>query len=266
LNRIRLKDGAFLSYRVHGEGLPLLMIHAPCIGAVNFSRQEPLAESYRLILPDLRGHGSSSPAVRPFAISDIATDLRELLDALEISQAVICGYSQGGSIALECLLQFPERFTGAILVSSFSEVNDAYLHSRFFLAQAFAALHGVKWLARSTAMSHLTNPAEQKRWIAHAEQTDSYTLLQLYLAGHRYTCTQRLPRIHQPVLLVYGEEDKTMHAYGKLLVEHLPQAAIRYIPGVKHQVLTKKPEAFHALCHSFLQALPTAGRSPLPVT
>jgi len=255
---VQLSDLATMAYQSIGHGPPLVLIHAPGIGSVNFSCQLPLAKAYRLLIPDLRGHGESSPAREPFTLEKLAADIRAMLDAEHVEQASICGYSQGGSIALECLLAYPERFNGAILVSSFSEVNDLYLHARFFLAEALSSMQGAKWLAHSTAHSHLEDPHEQKRWIVHAEKTDGFSLHQMYLAGHHYSCTDKLHTITSPVMLVYGEDDRAMHSYAHLLHQKLPHAQLHLIPGVKHQVITKTPAAFHKLCDSFLSSLTSA--------
>jgi pimeloyl-ACP methyl ester carboxylesterase len=248
-------DGRRLSYQIGGEGTALLCIHAPGIGSVNFSRQLELTDSCRLILPDLRGHGDSSPAAKPFSLSDVAQELEALIRSLPIERVVLLGYSQGASIALEFCLQFPRLVAGFILVSGFSEVNELYLHTRFYLAQAMASLHGVSLLARSTAASHLDDKREQQRWISHAEKTDVYTLHQLYLGGHRYNCTARLGEIRVPSLLVYGGDDKRMHPYGRLLARHLPAAEEVVIPGVSHQVITKAAHLFNERSRLFLRSL-----------
>lgn len=253
MEQLQLTDGAHLSYQRMGSGTPLLLIHAPGIGSVNFSYQAPLAATCELIIPDLRGHGDSSPFQTPFSLSKVADDLAALISRLGHEQVVLFGYSQGAAIALECLLRYPDLFAGAVLVSGYSEVSDVYLHTRFYLAQAMASLHGVSLLARSTASSHLTDEAEQRRWIAHGEKTDAYTLHHLYIAGHQFHCTNVLSEISQPVLLLYGEQDKPMHRYAALLAKGLPSAELHFIPGVKHQLVTRAWESCNRLTGEFIR-------------
>jgi pimeloyl-ACP methyl ester carboxylesterase len=257
-----LSSGRTIACRTLGQGFPLVCIHAPGIGSVNFSRQYPLADTCRLILPDLPGHGRSSPLRSPFSIADLADQLHELLVLLGHERAVVLGYSQGASIALEWCLRHPDAVAGLILAGGFSEVNELYLHTRFRLAQTVAALHGVSLLARSTASSHLDDRTERRHWMGHARQTDARTLCRLYAAGHRYRCTERLQEIRVPVLLVYGQQDKPMHAYGRLLAEHLPHARLALIPGVKHQVVTRGAGPFNERCREFVQSV---GREPADV-
>jgi pimeloyl-ACP methyl ester carboxylesterase len=77
-----------------------------------------LAESYRLIVPDLVGFGGSS---RPGETPDYRAQARvvhELLDVLKVERATLAGYSWGGQVALEVAIDWPERVEGMILVAS----------------------------------------------------------------------------------------------------------------------------------------------------
>jgi pimeloyl-ACP methyl ester carboxylesterase len=202
-------------------------------------------------MPDLPGHGQSSPRPTPYAIQDLAIDLHDLMHPLGLERPFILGYSQGASIALAYALRFPDEVQGLILVSAFSEVSDFYLHGRFYMAQSMASIHGVPLLARSIASSHTDDPALREEWVAHASLTDTATVKHLYAAGHAYRCTDRLPEIQVPALLVYGERDKRMHPYAQQLSHGLTQAELVIIPGVAHQVVTKAADEFNRLCREF---------------
>jgi pimeloyl-ACP methyl ester carboxylesterase len=214
--------------------------------------QHALADGCQLVVPDLPGHGRSSPLATAFSIHDLAQCLSRLLRTLGLERPILLGYSQGASIALEYALCYPHNVRGLILAGAFSEVNELYLHSRFYLAETMASLHGVGILARSITSSHIEDPTVQEQWIEHASLTDAASLKQLYTAGHAYQCTHRLTEIDAPALLVYGEEDRQMHPYGQLLSAKLRQAELVFIPGVAHQVVTKAAPAFHLLCRDFL--------------
>jgi pimeloyl-ACP methyl ester carboxylesterase len=96
-------------------------------------------------------------------------------------------------------------------------------------------------------------PREKKK--RTGKKTDARTLCRLYAAGHRYRCTERLPEIRVPALLVYGQQDKRMHAYGRLLAERLPHARLVLIPGVTHQVVTRGADACNERCRAFVQSV-----------
>lgn len=248
---ITLPNGDQMTVAISGQGAPLLFLHAPCIGSINFHFQQPLADSYTLLIPDLPGHGQSSPRPAPYSIHDLAQCLHDLMNHLGHERPLLLGYSQGASIALEYALSFPDQVQGLILASAFSEVSDFYLHGRFYMAQTMASIHGVPLLARSIASSHTDDAALKDEWITHSSLTDAATLKHLYSAGHAYHCTQRLPEIHLPTLLVYGEQDKQMHPYAQLLKQGLPHAELTFIPGVSHQVVTKAAAKFNQLCREF---------------
>ncbi|MED4779290.1 alpha/beta hydrolase [Brevibacillus choshinensis] len=248
---LTLSNGEQIACTLLGQGTPLVCIHAPCIGSINFTSQQPLSDSYQLVLPDLPGHGRSSSLAKPFTIHDLTVCLHEIMGLLGHERPILLGYSQGASIALEYALCFPDKVQGLILVSAFSEVSDLYLHSRFYIAEAMASIHGVPLLARSITTSHVENPDMQETWIRHVSLTDADTLKHLYVAGHSYHCTDRLPEIHLPTLLVYGEEDRHMYRYRQLLHQGLPQAKSVIIPGVAHQVVTKASTELNRLCREF---------------
>ncbi|MGO0059624.1 alpha/beta fold hydrolase [Brevibacillus fluminis] len=181
-------------------------------------------------------------------------------------KAIVCGYSQGGPLALECLLASPDLFAGGILVSGFSEVNELYLHTRFYMAEALTALHGIGLLARSIASSHVDDPAIQQEWMAHMESTDSSTLLHLYQAGHAADCTARLSEISSPLLLLCGEEDQRMHPYARFIEKHAPNARTVILSGVNHQIVTKVPDRFHEEVRRFAESRSVdRQRSAVPV-
>lgn len=244
-----------MSFRLAGNGTPLLLIHAPVIGHVNFLMQDALSDQFQLIIPDLPGHGDSSPLRKPVTLSYVAKQLCELLSQNSKQKAIVCGYSLGGPLAFECLFLAPELFAGGIVVSGYSEVNDLYLHTRFYMAEALAALHGVPILARSIASSHVDDPVVHKQWVSHMEKSDPLTMLHLYRAGHAYNCTSRLSEITLPLLLLYGQEDQPMHPYAHQITKHSRHARCVYLPGVKHQIVTKVPEAFHKEITRFAASL-----------
>ena len=110
--------GHRVSYRVAGEGPPILLIH----GIAGRSEQwidvmELLAESNTVIAPDLLGHGRSAKPRGDYSLGSYAAGLRDLMVALDHRKATVVGHSLGGGIALQFAYQFPER-TGRLAVVS----------------------------------------------------------------------------------------------------------------------------------------------------
>lgn len=105
-------NGMELFYRQVGEGTPLLLLH----GFFNSSEQwtpyfDDLSADFRVIVPDMRGHGRSSNPSGQFTHRQVAKDMFALLDALEISTFCAVGYASGGMALLHMATQQPGRIT-----------------------------------------------------------------------------------------------------------------------------------------------------------
>ncbi len=74
-----------------------------------------LAESYRVIALDLRGHGRGMRSVEPFSLEDCADDAAAVLDQLGAARAIVVGYSMGGPVGLLLARRHPERVTALVM-------------------------------------------------------------------------------------------------------------------------------------------------------
>jgi len=100
-----------LHYSVAGEGTPVVLLHGfPLSGAIWHEQQRRLKDRCRVIVPDLRGHGSSPAPRGVYDMDLLARDVLALLDALQVAKAVIMGHSMGGYITLAAWRLAPERF------------------------------------------------------------------------------------------------------------------------------------------------------------
>ena len=112
-------NGLQLYFEVHGTGEPLLLLHG--FSGVSQDWKASLHEwgdSFRLIVPDLRGHGRSSTLVKPFRHEEAAGDLFTLLDQLGISAFKGVGISCGGNVLLHMATRQPQRVKAMVLVSA----------------------------------------------------------------------------------------------------------------------------------------------------
>src|SRR5688572_26745050 len=102
-----------------GSGPPLLLI--PGLGRTcqMWEQVAPeLAESFSLIMPDNRGMGRSVSRRAPRVLADLAVDMIELLDALQLDRAHVMGISLGGMIAQWLAVEHPARVDKLVLVST----------------------------------------------------------------------------------------------------------------------------------------------------
>jgi pimeloyl-ACP methyl ester carboxylesterase len=107
------------TYRVVGSGPTVVLIH----GMINSSRHWEevalrLAESHRVVVPDLIGHGDSATPRGDYSLGAHAATIRDLLTTIGVERATIVGHSLGGGVAMQFFYQFPQRTERLVLISS----------------------------------------------------------------------------------------------------------------------------------------------------
>jgi len=117
--KIMMLHGDRVAYRDEGAGEVLLLIHGIGGSSNSWSGVIPLlAKKYRVIAPDLLGHGESDKPRDDYSVGAFAVLLRDFLDALDIPQVTVIGHSLGGGIAMQFLYQHPDYCRRLILISS----------------------------------------------------------------------------------------------------------------------------------------------------
>jgi pimeloyl-ACP methyl ester carboxylesterase len=112
-------NGIDLYYEVMGEGEPLVLLHSfTNSGRIFDPFIDAFASNYRLIIPDLRGHGGSTNPGGEFTMRQSALDIFALLDHLEIDSFKAIGFSAGAVTLLHMATQQPERIEAVALVGS----------------------------------------------------------------------------------------------------------------------------------------------------
>ena len=108
--RVELLNSVPIYFEVHGTSDPLLLLHGFSGSSQDW---KPLIENwstqFRLIIPDMRGHGRSSTLPKPFRHQDAAADMLALLDHLEIRACKGIGISGGGNVLLHMATKEPPR-------------------------------------------------------------------------------------------------------------------------------------------------------------
>lgn len=100
-------NGVTLNVRDRGEGRPIVFIHGVMCSGRLFDRQlEFFSRGFRVVAPDLRGHGDSEKAQGGHTVSNYASDLRALFEAIGVERPVLVGWSMGAMVAFEYLKGF----------------------------------------------------------------------------------------------------------------------------------------------------------------
>lgn len=116
---IETLNGTQIYFETKGTGEPLVLLHGFTGSSQDWRTLEIEWDTdFRLIMPDLRGHGRSSILTRPFRHSDAADDIFALLDRLEINSFKCLGISGGGNVLLHAATRQPDRIKAMVLVSA----------------------------------------------------------------------------------------------------------------------------------------------------
>ena len=125
--QLTLKDGDSLYYELHGAGPPLLLV-AGLGGVGTFWKDHvpAFAERFSVVLHDHRGTGQSSPSQIDYSVGQMADDLLQLMDHLDIGRADLIGHSTGGAIGQTLALDQPDRMGKLVLSATWSAADDYF--------------------------------------------------------------------------------------------------------------------------------------------
>ena len=112
-------NGIQMYYEAHGKGEPLVLLHGfSASGAVWKPLVDEFDDNFKLIIPDLRGHGRSTNPANQFTHRQSALDVYALLDVLKIKRFRAMGISTGGMTLIHMATQQPERVEAMVLIGA----------------------------------------------------------------------------------------------------------------------------------------------------
>ena len=116
-------NGIKIAYEIHGEGYPLILLHGFAMYKEFWKWQvKELSKEFRVVTLDIRGCGKSDHPTEQYSMEDLADDIKELLDYLNIDKVHLGGHSFGGMIAQHFALNYPNNLNKLILMSTFANL------------------------------------------------------------------------------------------------------------------------------------------------
>ncbi len=257
---ITTSDGCSVFYRFDGdEDKPVAML-SNSLGSTH-EMWEPqmaaLTERYRVLRYDNRGHGQSDAPPAPYAMDRIASDAKELIEALGVGPVLWCGVSMGGMVGMWLGANAPDLLRRAVLANTSPLIGPPEIWN-----QRLAVIEdqGMEVLSKAVVQRWLTALYAA----GHPETAAKLTAMIAATPAHGYAGTAAairdmdlrdlLPRIRVPVLVIAGSQDQsTTVVMGEQIAAGVPGARLEILEAA-HLSNIEQPDAFNGLVREFFDA------------
>lgn len=259
-----------------GAGPAVVLLHgggAGASGLSNFSRNiGPLAEQFRVIVPDMPGYGRSTKGIDPSdPFGDLGLFVRGLLDALDIDKAHLVGNSYGGAAALRCALDRPDKVDRLVLMGPGGigttrglptkglnalldyyagdgpsyEKLDAFVRSYLVYDGASVPAELIEQRYKASIDPDVVADPPLRR---PAGPSAPRTLFKM-----DFTRDKRLNKLAAPTLVLWGAADKVNRpSGGRALHKAIPTCDLYLIAETGHWVQWERADLFNQLTIEFL--------------
>jgi pimeloyl-ACP methyl ester carboxylesterase len=271
---IKTADGVSLYYEETGSGAPLIFLHE--FGG-HYLSWEPqvryFSRRYRCITYAARGWPPSDVPtdVSMYSQARAADDCADLMRALGIDKAHLCGLSMGATAGLEFAIRHPGKATALVIAAGGGGgATDAEAKKRFKEeCEAFAQRiekEGMPAMAELYCTSSARNTyrykdprgwAEFKQQFADGSAT-GHAMTMRGVQGARvpfFERTEELRKITEPMLVVIGDEDDSTHSLAIHLKQHVARSGVLELPKCGHTMNLEEPAAFNSAMQDFLHAV-----------
>ena len=232
-----------------GQGPPILLLHGVGLSHTVWKDVLPgLASGFRVIAPDLRGHGRSpNPPDSHFTFPELEGDLLRLLDSKGVESAYVVGHSGGALLALRLALDHPGRVRGLVTISgaAYTDTHTRSIAQRWtetyasegpdaFGLRILKDLYYPDWIE-----AHL-DFADQVREAVKHQDLEPATRWNTALST--FDEKSRVASLKVPTLIIQAMDDQVVDAsHGRILRQSIPGAQIRILAETGHMVPLERP-------------------------
>lgn len=254
-------DGIKINYEQSGSGrehLTLLHGIGSNLGAWDYIASR-LETTYRVLRPDMRGHGLSDKLPGPYSLDDFVEDLRALLDHCDVEKTTLVGFSFGGMIAQKCAITDPDRLNKVAILSAVAGRTPAERATLIKRAEDLEA--GGSMVTVDAAVDRWFSPefreanpdiVEQQRQRILSNDPVSYAAA--YRVFAEEDLIDELHQIKHRCLIATGENDPgSSPRMARMMHERIKDSRLHIWPRLRHSVLVEAPDEVVDLLIDFLQ-------------
>jgi len=252
-----------LHYTVDGPADAPVLVLGPSLGTTTelwSPQMSALAEGFRVVRYDHRGHGRSPVPPGPYAIADLGRDVLALLDHLEVPRAYLGGVSLGGMVAMWVAAHAPERVDRLALMCTAARLGPAEMWTQ---RAASVRAEGIAAIADAVLARWVPPEFGQRNPEIMADLRDMLTGTPA--EGYAACCTAietmdlepDLRRITASTLVIAGLSDEaTPPSHAQRIAELIPGARLVLVAGAAHLANVSRPDLIAELLIDFLSDRP----------
>ena len=256
--------GAEIFYDVAGDGPPVVLLHPFPVHHEFWSPVIPfLSPRYRLIMPDLRGHGESGLGDGPATMQKHASDVARVMSEAGVERASIIGVSIGGYAMFEFWRRFRERVSALALCNTKASADTAEARNARLESARDVMERGTepffegmlqKVLSETTRRSR-SNVVEGALRMMRKMSAEDLAGVQRGMA-ERPDSVSTLKTINVPTLIITGDEDKmTGPPEAEVMKQNIAGSQLRVIPKAGHYSPWEQPEEVGRTLRNFLDSI-----------
>ncbi|QNN42605.1 alpha/beta fold hydrolase [Pedobacter roseus] len=248
--------GTKVYYEVYGEGKPLILLHGAFMTIeTNWGQLIPeLSKTRKVIAIELQGHGHSPYSDRKLELPTLASDVEAVMNQLKVDSADVVGYSMGGSVAYQLIVQSPKRVNKLVIISSTYKTSG-------WMPAVTSAFKGMKpeFLANTPMKTAYDAIAPDKtKWNSFLEQMIDFVKVPFDMGD------ANIAKITSPVLLIAGDNDgldkteliKTYQLLGGAVfadMGKMPKSQLAVVPAQGHVSLMMQSKTILGYLDGFLK-------------
>ena len=247
-------NGLNMYYEEYGSGQPLVLLHGGMAAGKNVEHLIPaFSKQFRVIVPDSRGHGKTNNPSGKFSYRLMADDVAAFIEALDLKQPSLCGWSDGGQIALELGMNYPDTMKCMVVGAAWYRFSEQY--QMMLKAMGWESLGTVNLEKVTQALGPMADmwrtfhatPDEPDRWEKLATQIST-----MWWTPLGYTADD-FQKVKTPTLILIGDRDQIIPVEEAVeMYRFIPGSELAIVPNANHGLPMARAELFTTIVLDFL--------------
>jgi pimeloyl-ACP methyl ester carboxylesterase len=252
----------------NATGRPIVFVHGLSQCWLSWSRQmnSDLADTFRLVAIDLRGHGLSDKPREGYTDSKLwADDLHAVIQALGLDHPLLCGWSYGPLVMLDYVRHYGEDNIGGLnFVGGVTKLGSE--EAAAVLSQGFIALlpgffstdaeESARALGSLLSMCFVGELTAEERYLMLGYNLSVPPYVRQALLSRALDNDDLLPRIRKPVLITHGARDAVVKAAViDQQMKRIPNARIQIMANAGHGCCWEEAPAYNRNLREFVSSL-----------